>query len=162
VADWIERQRRVDLEWTALQHAVKEVYNLPIFKYSRTCLIFGIPTTVSAKLWASLQVNVETAAELTMTGYLGDPNSFKRSNVRFRNKGDITALINLVTHAELRFGSISTELLGQHLAHLALTRVFQTLAEFSCAYQLGMYRSNRCQRADTGNSYYGASIQGPG
>lgn len=59
-----------------------------------------------------MDINVETSAQLTIIGNLGDLKSFKQSHVTLRNKGSVDVVIDFQAFAELRFGSLNSELAG--------------------------------------------------
>ncbi len=67
-----------------------------------------------ATLWATLNINIETSAVVTLIGDLADLDSFKeQSYATFRNKGDIKASFNFDAAAELRFTTGPTEVVGR-------------------------------------------------
>lgn len=110
---WITRMKDVEKEYTAIRHRVSDVYRVTLFDETKICQISpGVQQTLHASLKATMNINVETSAQLTIIGTLGDLKSFKQSHVTLRNKGSVDVVIDFQAHAELRFGSLSNELAG--------------------------------------------------
>jgi len=108
VADWVNRQKQVDLDYDLVRHGVHENVRLILFEQEKECP--GVD--VYAKIWADLNINVETAAVVTLIGDLTDLASFEQSHATFRNKGDIEVSLNFQADAELRFSTGTKELFG--------------------------------------------------
>jgi len=104
--------RNVELEYTALRHKVDDTFVIPLFDETKVCQIGPVTQTLSAKLIASMNINVQTSAQLTIIGELGDLHSFRQSHMTLRNKGSVSVLVDFQAYAELRFGSLNNELAG--------------------------------------------------
>lgn len=110
---WITRMKDVEKEYTAIRHRVSDVYRVTLFDETKICQISpGVQQTLHASLKATMNINVETSAQLTIIGTLGGLKSFKQSHVTLRNKGSVDVVIDFQAHAELRSGSLSNELAG--------------------------------------------------
>ncbi|KAK5651932.1 hypothetical protein OQA88_11474 [Cercophora sp. LCS_1] len=110
--NWIERMRKVELEHTLLQHRIDEMIDTPLIDQTRVCQIGPVTQTLHAKLTVALGIEVETSAQLTIMGNLGDLNSFKQSHLSLRNRGSATVLVNFDAFGRLEFGSMNKELVG--------------------------------------------------
>lgn len=108
--NWIQRMRNVELNYTALRHKIDDVYVIPLFDETKVCQIGPVTQTLKAKLTASMNINVQTSAQLTIMGNLGDLSSFRQSHLTLRNKGWVTVLVDFQAYAELRFGNSTVSL----------------------------------------------------
>lgn len=118
--DWIQRMRHVEVEYTALRHSIRDTYVVPLFDEEKVCQIGPVTQTLRAKLTASMNINIETSAQLTIMGNLGDLSSFKQSHMTLRNKGSLSVLVDFQAFAELRFGSLNNELAGMFTSYSQL------------------------------------------
>lgn len=109
VQDWIDRQRQVDLEYDLVRHGIHENFRWTLFEDSVSCPRFD----ARAEIWATLSLNIETAAVITIIGNLNDLSSFDQSYATFRNKGDVKVSFNFAADAELRFTTGPAELFGK-------------------------------------------------
>ncbi len=111
--NWIQRMRDVELSHTLLRHKIHDVYRYTLFDETRVCQIRpGVTQTVHAKLKVAMNIDVQTSAQLTIIGNLGDLSSFRQSHVTLRNMGSVTVLVDFQAFAELRFGSLENEIFG--------------------------------------------------
>jgi chitinase len=111
--DWIRRMKKVEADYTLLRHSIKEIYDVTLFDETKQCqLAPGFPTTLGAKLKVTLDIDVQTSAQLTLIGNLGDLNSFRESHVTLRNMGTVKAILDFQAFGELRFGSLDRTLLS--------------------------------------------------
>ena len=104
--------REVELHYTALRHKIKDVFFIPLFDETKVCQIGPVTQTLHAKLTASMNIDIQTSAQLTIMGNLGDLSSFRESHLTLRNMGFVTVLVDFQAYAELRFGSLNNELAG--------------------------------------------------
>jgi len=111
--NWITKMKDVETNHTLLRHEVNDIYEYTLFNERRDCqLTPGVPTTLSAKLKVATNIKMQTSAQLTLIGSLGDLSSFKQSHVTLRNKGFITVLLDFEAFGQLRFGSLENEILN--------------------------------------------------
>jgi len=119
VDDWYTRMRDVDYDVNVLRHTVQDSFIFTLFDETKVCqLAPGVTQTLHAKLEAILSVLIETTAQLTLIGRMGDLASFKQSHLTFRNKGVIVGTFDFEAYAELRFGTLQKEILGEFLTDL--------------------------------------------
>jgi chitinase len=112
--DWYNRMRNVDYDVNVLRHKVQDSFVFTLFDETKVCeLAPGVTQTLHAKLEAILSVLIETTAQLTLIGRMGDLTSFKQSHMSLRNKGVIVGAFDCEAYAELRFGTLQKELLGE-------------------------------------------------
>jgi chitinase len=112
LADWIAKMRQVDLNYDLVRHTVNEQFRWYLFRDTIQCTLAGIPTKAYFASWADLNINIETAAILTLIGNLGDLSTFQESHVLFRNKGLVKASLNFEALATLQFATGPIELVG--------------------------------------------------
>ncbi|OTA84778.1 glycoside hydrolase family 18 protein [Hypoxylon sp. CO27-5] len=111
--DWYNRMRDVDYDVDVLRHSIQDSFVFTLFDETKVCQIAtGVTQTVHAKLEAILSVLIETTAQLTLIGRMGDLTSFKQSHLTFRNKGVIVGTFDFEAYAELRFGTLQKEIVG--------------------------------------------------
>lgn len=114
--DWYQRMRNVDYDVSVLRHKVYDSFIFTLFDETKVCqLAPGVTQTLHAKLEAILSLDIETSAQLTLIGRMGDLTSFKQSHMTFRNKGVIVGTFDFEAYAELRFGILQKELIGELL-----------------------------------------------
>ena len=119
--DWIQRMRHVELEYKAVRHKIHDVFTIPLFDETRVCQLRpGVTQTIHAKLTAAMNLDIQTSAQLTIMGNLGDLSSFRQSHATLRNMGSMTVLIDFQAYAELRFGSLSNTLASESLSDVVL------------------------------------------
>lgn len=116
LADWIQRQRKVAYKSNVLSHGIHEQFIVDLVKVERECPIDWLPEAIEddigAEITATLNVDVDTSAELTLKGdmaHLGDLEAY----LTFRNKGSIKASLTFDAWAELRFPQWEKTLVGK-------------------------------------------------
>lgn len=111
--DWYNKMRDVDYDVSVLRHTVQDSFVFTLFDETKVCQIAtGVTQTLHAKLEAILSVLIETTAQLSLIGRMGDLASFKQSHLTFRNKGVIIGTFDFQAYAELRFGTLTKEIFG--------------------------------------------------
>lgn len=114
--NWYTRMRDVDYDVNVLRHKVQNSFVFTLFDETKVCqIVTGVTQSLHAKLEAVLSVIIETTAQLTLVGRMGDLTSFKQSHLTFRNKGVIVGTFDFEPYAELRFGLLQKEILGELL-----------------------------------------------
>lgn len=114
VADWVSKMSSVDQSYTLFRHAVADQLRWFLFEDYIQCNILDIPTEGYFAAWADLSYTIETAAQLTLIGNLGDLTTFQESHVLFRNSGNVQASLNMEAFATLSFNVGQVELIGMY------------------------------------------------
>lgn len=114
IDDWYNRMRDVDYDVDVLRHRIQDSFVFTLFDETKVCQLRpGVTQTLHARLEAILTLAIETTAQLTLIGRMGDLASFKQSHLTFRNKGIIVGTFDFEAYAELRFGTLQKEILGE-------------------------------------------------
>lgn len=114
--DWIIRQRNISYETSLLSHGVHDQFIIDLINVKNECplewLPEGVEDDIGAVISATLNMDVQTSALLTMKGdmaHIGDLQSY----LTFRNKGEIKASLTFDAWAELRFPNWEKTLFGE-------------------------------------------------
>ncbi|KAK3338506.1 hypothetical protein B0H65DRAFT_446351 [Neurospora tetraspora] len=131
LARWMDRFSKVDETFEVASYSVNDRVRWNLFSWTQICELMGIPTEMYMKVWADLDINVETTAELNLIvlalvwtsanldylrthqqGDFGDMSSWRESHMLFRSKGEIKTTLNLWAFARMAFNSDEVELFG--------------------------------------------------
>ncbi len=117
--DWITRQRKISYETSLLSHGIHDQYIIDLINVKNECplewLPEGVEDDIGAVISATLNMDVQTSALLTMKGdmaHIGDLQSY----LTFRNKGEIKASLTFDAWAELRFPNWEKTLFGEFVS----------------------------------------------
>jgi chitinase len=111
--NWIEKMKKIEIKHTLMRHGIHDTYHYNLFDESRKCQIAGMPVEARAKLTTTMNVDVETSAQLTIIGNLGDLSSLRQSHLTMRNSGALKVRVDFEAYAELRFVDLERELVGR-------------------------------------------------
>lgn len=113
--DWITRQRKISYETTVISHGIHDEYIVDLINVKNECpldwLPEGVEDDIGAVISATLNMDVQTSALLTMKGdmaHIGDIETY----LTFRNKGKIEASLTFDAWAELKFPPWEKTLFG--------------------------------------------------
>ncbi|KAH7633186.1 family 18 glycosyl hydrolase [Sordaria sp. MPI-SDFR-AT-0083] len=112
LARWMDRFSKVDESFEVASYSVNDRVRWNIFSWTQICELMGIPTEMYMRVWADLDINVETTAELNLIGDFEDLSSWRESHMLFRSKGEIKTTLNLWAFARMAFNSDEVELFG--------------------------------------------------
>jgi chitinase len=114
VREWLDRQKKVSLQYTGVRHRVADTITVPIYEQDLRCPAFGTDgfDDLFFKCWAELHVDISASAGVTLIGNLGDLTSFEESHAWFRSTGAIDATLNFQAKAALSFHTGPVELFG--------------------------------------------------
>ncbi|KAL2757510.1 glycoside hydrolase family 18 protein [Sodiomyces alcalophilus JCM 7366] len=106
--DWLDRQHDAETDYDLVRHSVNQNFRWTLFDQDISCPRLD----AHAELWASLNVNVETAAVATFIGSITNIANLQHTYVTFRNSGDVKFTFHFDANAELRFTTGPTEVVG--------------------------------------------------
>lgn len=114
--DWITRQRKITYETSLLSHGIHDQYIIDLINVKNECplewLPEGVEDDIGAVISATLNMDVQTSALLTMKGDMAHIQDLQ-SYLTFRNKGEIKASLTFDAWAELRFPDWEKTLFGE-------------------------------------------------
>ncbi|OIW30103.1 hypothetical protein CONLIGDRAFT_552353, partial [Coniochaeta ligniaria NRRL 30616] len=111
--DWFDSMRDVDQEYRLVRHRVDETMRWDLINDNVHCdFDNGVSADGHLKVWANLNVAIETTAMVTLIDNMGNLSSFDQSHVLFRNSGKVSASLNMDALASVSFDSGPVELIG--------------------------------------------------
>ncbi|KAF5852879.1 hypothetical protein GGP41_008338 [Bipolaris sorokiniana] len=116
VREWFDKHKKVDETYTGVRHRIADTISVPIFDQDLNCpSLQGMGVDeLYFKAWAELNIDIQTAAGVTVIGTLGDLKSFEESSVWFRTNGRVDASLNFNAKGALSFHTGQVELFGAH------------------------------------------------
>ncbi|KAJ6287495.1 hypothetical protein J3E71DRAFT_358329 [Bipolaris maydis] len=113
VKEWWDKQRDVDIKYQGVRHRVKEQFNIKIFEETlKDCAEWA--DDLYFKSWVEMDLDVQTAAGVTVIGKLGNLESFEESSAWFRTEGQVTAQLKFEAFGKVSFHTGNVELFGAH------------------------------------------------
>jgi chitinase len=112
LADWLSKMYTIDHDYKLFRHSIDQQLRWFLFEDSITCTLFGIPAEAYFAAWADLNILIDTSAQLTLIGNLGDLSSFQESHLLVRNSGSVKASLNIEALGTLKFTTGQIELVG--------------------------------------------------
>jgi chitinase len=112
LADWLSKMYTIDQDYTLFRHSINQQLRWFLFEDSITCTLFNILADAYFAAWADLNVDIDTSAQLTLIGNLGDLSSFQESHLLVRNSGSVKASLNIEALGTLKFTTGQIELVG--------------------------------------------------
>ncbi|OAK93414.1 hypothetical protein IQ06DRAFT_236443, partial [Phaeosphaeriaceae sp. SRC1lsM3a] len=114
VREWYEdSMHKIDKDYTGVRHRVVDTMNVPLFDEKLKCPDWP-GAELKFKAWAELNVDIDTAAGVTVIGTLGDLKSFEESSSWFRTRGRVDASLHFRAKGTLSFHTGQVELFGAH------------------------------------------------
>ncbi|ORY04392.1 hypothetical protein BCR34DRAFT_572769 [Clohesyomyces aquaticus] len=113
VREWYDRQRNIDHDYTGIRHRVVDTRDITLFDETLNCPSWP-GATLYFSSWAELNIDIETAAGVTVIGTLGNLQSFNESSAWFRTKGRVDASLHFRAKGDLSFHTGQLELFGAH------------------------------------------------